>query len=1142
MLAARSNTAVGQWGWGIAGLTLVAALLGLTARKDERPADAKPSTAAPAPGAEKSPRDFLRNYLRGIAKAPKPKPSPAETKPAETKTAEGTEEPKVELPNGAVARVLIASVPDPVDTPFAFRYDQMVESLIKAAAEAKYVVAGYWSPWELFRAGAGPAFEQHPGLLLFRQSEAPPPADLLAVFLVGETPNTLRAAALREALELADELRRHPKNTTQPLIAPFFSGNQGNLERALREWKAAPPWKFDIISGSATGLSVPEDEGLRPTTTLLPTELQINAAVQFLVDRRVIRDKDITERLPSDKLAFLVESSSGFGYSQIDAKGVKAERDKARILKYPMYISRLQSQYAQQRQERERMLGANVHARPAAKPPLRPNLDVAQGFDEAATPPLNDRAIEDLLAVIRRDGIEYVGIIATDPDDTIFLVERLRRSCPSAELFVPGMEMNFLLPENQYVMRGVVITSTYPLYPANQQWTRPDELRRQTFQSDFGQGCFNAAILHLAKLTDEPPGWAARHTAEYRPPVFTPSPGGTNHPPVWVMSVGENGLLVPHGFYDDFGKKCNEKKCGKFPPLADAGPAEAPPTVGKVRWPVRGPFRVITTLVLVVAGALVAWMLRRRVPWRAGGWRMNKEQQSASVFEQMILASALIVLALFGSILRALLESNIFEHDPLDRACLWAMSVVGSIEFAVAAALAVFWLFLRFCLGFVLGWRWAVRLAIHLLLLTTTFGFTYCLRDELPPNADAPHIVMYVERTTGVLTGHSVIPPVLLMALGFIAYGIYGLRRNYVGLNFRVGSPFDAAAGDPSTKLLLADINSRGKELGDMLTGLFDFSYYRPWTVGLILAPTLSVAALTWVKSRAIFEPESFSWVFRVGLASLSILVVLTIVRFAIGWLALRRVTRKLALVPMVGAYDRMARKVADHFAAHCVNRTPRTSDLLVPWHMLGQLAEEGAAPKEVKSAAQTRPAQKDFAADEPFPMNAVDSLNAVSHKLTKALAGQWSKSHVPDAFGAETPSDPKGWARLAEDFVAIQVIIFLSQFFIQLRYLAWSMVTVSLLLMLAATSYPFQPEQLLLYAMGVLLAVVCGALLWVIVDVNRDELCSRITRSTPNRLDLSWSFVLSTLQYIAPIVVVAVAQFSGRLRLLVVPLLEQLR
>jgi len=192
--------------------------------------------------------------------------------------------------------------------------------------------------------------------------------------------------------------------------------------------------------------------------------------------------------------------------------------------------------------------------------------------------------------------------------------------------------------------------------------------------------------------------------------------------------------------------------------------------------------------------------------------------------------------------------------------------------------------------------------------------------------------------------------------------------------------------------------------------------------------------------------------------------------------------------------------------------------------------------------------------ADRIYPRRQINKLSGEARRLIGDLKQFWPWHTVTDAFGGgpktntaeqeerEPSTSMPSWVQKAEDFVAIQAIIYLSQFFILLRTMTYSMVWVSVLLLLAATAYPFQPEQMILYLLLGLVAAVVGAILWMFVRVNKNEIVSRITRSTPNKFEFNWAFVLSVLQYIGPIAIVTIAHLSGRLRTIVEPLLEVVR
>ena len=70
----------------------------------------------------------------------------------------------------------------------------------------------------------------------------------------------------------------------------------------------------------------------------------------------------------------------------------------------------------------------------------------------------------------------------------------------------------------------------------------------------------------------------------------------------------------------------------------------------------------------------------------------------------------------------------------------------------------------------------------------------------------------------------------------------------------------------------------------------------------------------------------------------------------------------------------------------------------------------------------------------------------------------------------------------------------------------------------------------------------ISGVVLWVLIQTNKNEVISRITRSTPNQFQLNWAFVQALLHLLGPIAIVVAAQLSGRLRSIVAPLLDVIR
>ena len=112
-----------------------------------------------------------------------------------------------------------------------------------------------------------------------------------------------------------------------------------------------------------------------------------------------------------------------------------------------------------------------------------------------------------------------------------------------------------------------------------------------------------------------------------------------------------------------------------------------------------------------------------------------------------------------------------------------------------------------------------------------------------------------------------------------------------------------------------------------------------------------------------------------------------------------------------------------------------------------------------------------------------------------------------------------RDWVSTAEDLVALQIIRWFAPAISQFMPLMQFLVLGSISLLLAVTSYPFDHQGWLMTLMvGLILfiAVVIGS---VLLGVNRDELVSRVSNTTPGRLTFDSNFVSSILTMFAPLV-----------------------
>src|SRR6185312_2024261 len=231
------------------------------------------------------------------------------------------------------------------------------------------------------------------------------------------------------------------------------------------------------------------------------------------VVQQVVRD--FLFRRKSEKIAMLVESGTESVLKGADQaklvesatgsapKGAdKANPDPSIVYyQFPLNVARLRDSYAKKGEsdtsstmglrstERLEVSSDGQNAVTEVIAPKRPEV----------TTPLDELVLDEILMDIAHREIRFVGIVATDPLDIIFLAQRVRRFVPDARLFTTQNNLAFIHPKTIADLRGMIVGSTYPLAAQNQAWSysyRGDD-KRVFFTSDDSQGVYNATVAHL---------------------------------------------------------------------------------------------------------------------------------------------------------------------------------------------------------------------------------------------------------------------------------------------------------------------------------------------------------------------------------------------------------------------------------------------------------------------------------------------------------------------------------------------------------------------------------------------------------------------------------------------------------------------
>jgi hypothetical protein len=435
----------------------------------------------------------------------------------ENQTIDVGRQPPTGLIDAKIGRLefLIVTVADPVDTHLSYRFDLQIETLHRVCAAGGYVIDRFYLPWDKENdqeSGAekhdGGRHRDKPGLLLYRKQSSPEPpsdkTDLLAVYLVGETPTSgIQFGAFHVAVgQIAGFLRERPgrssaRHEDEVMISgPTFSGAADSLARAIRDARDNhPDVGFRVITGEATSVNdarflelagAAPDSGPNAGRVHLYATVASNAELTHALIEYAEGGNRASKPI---RIAWLTESGTGFGASAVN--GIRAAahfRDRrsssdAEIVnfQFPVNIARVRAAYQEERrklQAAQPALGPDRYRVPIPLNDDGPVRDLPPMQTPNLTAPSAELVIGQILATIRNEGFEYVGISASDIRDPVFLTELIKEQVPDAQILLVTTDLLHLHSEYRATMHGALVASPYSLCPEDQDWCFPFEGRQ----------------------------------------------------------------------------------------------------------------------------------------------------------------------------------------------------------------------------------------------------------------------------------------------------------------------------------------------------------------------------------------------------------------------------------------------------------------------------------------------------------------------------------------------------------------------------------------------------------------------------------------------------------------------------------------
>lgn len=662
--------------------------------------------------------------IEGASSAPAAEAPASRAEPAGGK--DSFEEPLRELEaslpptKGLPRRVVVALVPDPIDSVLDDGFDRALDGIRRAASSAGYHPDRAWLPWSDDRranSGGGKAINRArttPGRMLFRNDQ---PGDtrsaILDVVLVGETVAWgLHAAAFDKALAHAADAG---EIGSLRILGPTFSGTapslRAGLDRFVRSGKM-PPEGVVIANGSATsadlaGVIVPPGQPIR-FESLIPDDAEmLKAFSRWLVAGEYLEESEhgrVAGRTPTlcyvNDLAVLSEVGTAYGTTAGDLLGFGAvDRVCAPggdllhrtcyyrhnppacagyvptlLVGYPLHVAYQRAAHERERKDRDGKSGE-------AEAPSGPRaLDLKLDREPAAeqSPPLSAKTVHtdelqlaQTLSEMCRQEMRWIGIQGTDAADRLYLALALKERCPNVRLFFLAGDILYTHPRFSRALDGSLVISPYPLLLQNAAWSPPFETDTIAASSSaMEQGVANAllALLHEPALMKE----------HQRPFCRTGRSAPTRH--AWITAVG-NGAFWPVAVLDA-GREREQRR-----EQAGASACEGSIHAGRdARWLLNSTsqWRGAHNLFALAAAALALgyWSARVR-PLRSAppfglGWAMRAFPRPDNAPSIRQTAWTLVALAPAAAVYLAILVTTFIEHAVNDG------RLVGAIEAPLA--------------------------------------------------------------------------------------------------------------------------------------------------------------------------------------------------------------------------------------------------------------------------------------------------------------------------------------------------------------------------------------------------------------------------------------------------------------------------
>ncbi len=859
-------------------------------------------------------------------------------------------------------------------------------------------------------------------------------------------------------------------------------------------------------------------------------------------------------------------------------------------LPFPMHISRLREAdsraAASQLQAGKTKGSISVAAAPPAQGNTAEPREVFPAFSDLEVQS-TELTLANLLSTISREQYSYVGIIATDVRDVTFLAQEVRRHCPATILFTLNSDLLYASPEVNSATHGMIVITPYPLFNLEQLWTYAyggGRLRLQ-FSNQAAEGVYNAT---LALLHEE------GELVDYGPPLAPSSnavPAEQRKPSLWVTAIG-NGETLPVRL---LGWKDNGRYTYS-PVLAEkARRGLEKPAVGRGIYSEYAVVAVIV-LSLLLSSFCALMISEYRHPMKTRPPRIllfltdTVSMAYRSDCRLFLVCSCVSLLAFYVVVVVAFGLPFIAGRE-LGTGIQTTVIPVVALGIAIATFCLLVWATCAVVMAFraapsgqlgsaaevtiVTFLGCAIVFALAILLAISWIGEV----RQYAASAFFNHL-----RAFDFSGGLSPLAPFFLVAAAACLWALCSFRRLKLLDVLRAAGSVEKPHAWLSFLSLDVPSFSGVRELEVNIKHTLESSTvvsFRVYAVLVFISFNVWVYFFYHRLVRAL-EVRPFYWLFGVAFFIVYWALLMEFLRLVFTWRSLLLLLQRLSWHPLLTAVRRyrehrpnLARMNLTHppseFAAlessvsqaaravraarELISQDPaagRSAEMIresLPlWEAqlqtvgtyLGEAlqmewaGDSGAEPASFKEAGRKKGAlrlRNDWQQSLRARCHAHGALFQLLQSLAKPMDARWSCTYRESDPALSAPA-AKGFFEEAEEFVVTRMVSFLALVFPSLQNLALFVLAGLLLMLLAVTSYPFQPRnEFLLFNWVVILSFVAAVSL-VFIQMDRDTVLSLLNGRKPGQISLNPEFVIRLALYLAvPLLALFEAQFPESVR-----------